>query len=130
MRLHLVGPFFLATALSSAAFAASNSAHVCGDIKLSANDQMDCRTQMDAARTEGERLQVQHNFEKLSASVTGEAGTTAAQRNAAKTNLRNNPSTPHTNPATTPADSYPPAESKPPVYPGETPDPKTGKPPA
>lgn len=129
MRLHLIGPFFLATALSSAAFAASNSAHVCGDGKLSANDQMDCRTQMDAARTEGERLRVQHNFEKLSASATGEASTSAAQRNAAKTRIRN-PSTPHTNPSTTPANSYPPAEAKPPVYPGEVPDPKTGKPPA
>ena len=110
------------------AYAASNSAHVCGDARLSAPDQMACRSQMDAARTEGERLAVQGNFEKLSASVTGEAGTTAAQRNSAKTTA--SPPTPNTNPSLTPADSYPPAAATPPVYPGEAPNPRTGKPPA
>ena len=113
--------------IGSVTYAASNSAHVCGDKRLSAADQMDCRTQMDAARNEGERLKVQGNFEKLSASTTGEASTTAAQRNAAKTSST---PTPQTNPSTTPADSYPPAEAKPQVYPGDIPNPKTGKPPA
>jgi hypothetical protein len=126
MRVRVSRTVFLAMALSSPAFAASNSAHVCGDRRLSAPDQTTCRAQMDAARTEGERLRVQGSFEKLSASVTGEAST--AQRNAAKTL---SPGThPQTNPSTTPSDSYPPAEAKPPVYPGEVPDPKTGKPPA
>ena len=113
--------------LGTVTYAASNSAHACGDKRLSAPDQMDCRTQMDAAKTEGERLKVQGTFEKLSASTTGEAGTTAAQRNASKT--LSTP-TPHTNPSTAPGDSYPPAEAKPPVYPGDVADPKTGKPPA
>lgn len=112
--------------IGSATFAASNSAHVCGDKRLSARDQMDCRTQMGTARTEGERLKVQGNFEKLSANTTGEAGTTAAQRNA---KIVSTP-TPQTNPSKTPADSYPPAEAKPPVYPGDVPNPKTGRPPA
>ncbi len=113
--------------LGTVTYAASNSAHACGDTRLSAPDQMDCRTQMDAAKTEGERLKVQGAFEKLSASTTGEAGTTAVKRNAAKTLSA---PTPHTNPSTVPADSYPPAEATPPAYPGDVPNPKTGRPPA
>ena len=133
MRFYYVAPLLFATALCSSAYAASNSApsnsaHVCGNTNLSANDQMDCRTQMDAAHTEGERLQVQNNFEKLSASATGEASTTGVKRGSAKASVADQP-TPNTKSSAAPSDSYPAAEPKAPVYPGEVPDPKTGKPP-
>lgn len=128
MRAPLLGAVCLAAAVIAEAFAApaSNSAHACGDKRLSAADQMDCRSQMDAAKTESERLRIQHNFEKLSASVTGEASTNARRNPPLKTATP----TPQTNTSDKPADSYPPAEARPPVYPGDIPNPKTGKPPA
>lgn len=128
MRAPLIGAACLAAAVIVEAFAApaSNFAHVCGDKRLSSADQMDCRSQMDAAKTESERLRIQGNFEKLSASVAGEASTNARRNPPLKTTAP----TPQTNPSGKPSDSYPPSEAKPPVYPGDIPNPKTGEPPA
>ena len=129
MRVPLFGAVCLAGALIAEAFAAPNSAHVCGDVRLSSQDQMDCRAQMDAARTESDRLRVQGAFEKLGAATANEAGSNvAAKRNAAR--KTSDTPAPQTNPSTKPSDSYPPAVTAPPVYPGEVPNPKTGKPPA
>lgn len=122
MRVPLFGAVCLAGALIAEAFAAPNSAHVCGDPRLSPQDQTDCRAQMDAAKTESERLKVQGAFEKLSVNVGAKAG--AATRKAVDAPA------PQTNSSTRPWDSYPPAVAAPPVYPGDVPNPKSGKPPA
>ena len=128
MRIVLVA--FAAAFASSSAYAAETAlAHICGDARLSSTDQADCRAQMDRAKTDVERARIQQTFDTRSKASDRAGGSSiAAQRNApSKAATENGPATA---PTRAPADSYPPGSTEPPAYPGETPTPRTGKPPA
>ena len=131
MRLHMIGAGILTLAVMSGAHAAqTNSAHICGDERLSAQDQNACRAQMEAATTDAQRTKAQHTFEARAAATTQEGGSSvAAAAHSPAPSLTGIAAGPATAPAGTTPDAYPAAKPGAPDYAGRDPQPQTGKPP-
>ena len=112
--------------------ATENPAHICGDPRLSTVDQTACRSQMGTAKDDVQRAATARTFADRANATRLEGGSSIAaeQKKPASTLIQNGPATASEPGSSEPRDSYPPAVAQPPAYPGNTPQPSTGRPPA